>query len=256
MGNCTICPDRVETTLFLMTSVDGKITSGDGEQLDPDRDWGRIHGVKEGIHQYYELEASLATCSLNTGRVMAKSGFNTCSQVPEKDSRLTFFIVDRKPHLTAAGVLYLAQWVGRLYVVTNHPSHPAFTLQTEHAVDNLDIISYPGVVNLPDLFRRIKQVYGIGRMVIESGGTLNATLLRQRLIDHLTVIVAPLLVGGKATSSLVDGDSLRCEKELVNLKALKLSGCVVLDHSYIRLDYDVIQNTVVDTTQGFQSLRP
>lgn len=40
---------RSETTLFLLISVDGKISSGESDNLDADWDWKRIHGVKEGL---------------------------------------------------------------------------------------------------------------------------------------------------------------------------------------------------------------
>jgi 2,5-diamino-6-(ribosylamino)-4(3H)-pyrimidinone 5'-phosphate reductase len=236
---------RVETTLFLLVSVDGKITSGESDELDSDKDWRRIRGVKEGLHQYYELEQSIAVNSLNTGRVMAKIGINSRTEVPEKDDRLTFFIVDRKPHLNENGVRYLAQWVGKLYIVTNNPSHPAFPLKS--TCENLEVIYYAQDVDLSDLLRRVKQQYGIEHLTIESGGTLNAVFLRQGLIDHVVLVVAPLLVGGKATSSLVDGQSLQSEEDLINLKALKLGRCDVLRDSYIRLEYDVINQTIIDS---------
>ncbi|MGD0920073.1 MAG: hypothetical protein ABSB22_26855 [Thermodesulfobacteriota bacterium] len=62
---------RPFTTLFLLVSVDGKITSGDTDELDPDRDWKRIAGVREGLNQYFELEQQTDQFSLNSGRVMA-----------------------------------------------------------------------------------------------------------------------------------------------------------------------------------------
>lgn len=235
---------RVETTLFLLMSVDGKITSGESDNLDSGWDWERIRGVKEGLHQYYQIEYSIAMNSLNTGRVMAKIGINSRTEVPEKDDRLTFFIIDRKAHLNENGVRYLVQWVGKLFIVTNNPSHPAFSAKSTH--ENLEIIFYPEDVNLLDLLTKIKQKYGIGHLTIESGGTLNSVFLRQGLIDHVMVVVAPLLVGGRATSSLIDGRSLQTEEDLVNLKALELVKCEVLEHSYIRLEYDVINHTVID----------
>jgi 2,5-diamino-6-(ribosylamino)-4(3H)-pyrimidinone 5'-phosphate reductase len=238
---------RVETTLFLLASVDGRITSGESDELDSDKDWSRIKGVKEGLHQYYELEQHIALVSLNTGRVMEKIGINARTQLPEKDDRLTFFIVDRKPHLNQNGVRYLAQWVGRLYIVTNNPSHPAFSLKP--TCDNLEVIYYDADVDLSDLLKRMKQQYGFERLTIESGGTLNAAFLRQGLIDHVVLVVAPLLVGGKATSSLIDGPSLQTEADLLDLKALKLTRCEVLQDSYLRLEYDVLNETVIDSKE-------
>lgn len=45
---------RPINTLFMLMSLDGKINSGDSEELDVDRDWCKIDGVKEGLHQYTE----------------------------------------------------------------------------------------------------------------------------------------------------------------------------------------------------------
>ncbi len=235
---------RAETTLFLLASVDGKITSGESDTLDSDRDWRRIRGVKEGLHQYYQIEYSIALNSLSTGRVMAKIGLNSRTEIPEKDERLTLFIVDRKPHLNENGVRYLAQWVGRLCIVTNNPSHPVFSVRSVH--NNAEVILYPEDVDLADLLIKVRQQYGIEHLIIESGGTLNAAFVRQGLIDHVMIVVAPLLVGGRATSTVIDGRSLQTEEELVNLKALRLVRCKVLEHSYLLLEYDVIHDTVID----------
>lgn len=48
--------DRPITTLFLMISVDGKISPGNSDELDVDIDFPKIDGVKQGLHQYYEIE--------------------------------------------------------------------------------------------------------------------------------------------------------------------------------------------------------
>ena len=234
---------RAETTLLVLMSVDGKITSGETDNLDSEQDWKRVRGVKEGMHQYYEIEWSIAINSLNTGRTMEKIGINSRKKIPEKDDRLTFFIVDRKPHLTGNGVIYLAQWVGNLFIVTNNVSHPAFSVKKDYK--NVKVLFYPGDIDFKDLFKKMK-LYGIEHVTIESGGTLNAVLLRQGLIDHVIIVVAPLLVGGENTSSLIDGPSLKCEKELIHLKALTLVRCDILSNSYLRLEYDVINETFID----------
>ena len=75
---------RPITTLFMLQSLDGKISSGSSDNLDVDKDFCKIDGVKEGLHQYYELEAETDTFSLNTGRVMAKIGVNDKKEYPKK----------------------------------------------------------------------------------------------------------------------------------------------------------------------------
>ena len=48
--------DRPITTLFMLMSVDGKISTGATDELDVDRDFPQIAGLREGLHQYYEIE--------------------------------------------------------------------------------------------------------------------------------------------------------------------------------------------------------
>ncbi len=48
--------DRPITTLFMLMSVDGKISTGASDNLDVDKDFPKIIGVKEGLHQYYEID--------------------------------------------------------------------------------------------------------------------------------------------------------------------------------------------------------
>ena len=44
--------NRPITTLFMLSSVDGKISTGATDELDVDRDFPKIDGLKEGLHQY------------------------------------------------------------------------------------------------------------------------------------------------------------------------------------------------------------
>ena len=54
------------TTLFMLMSVDGKISTGAVDELDVDREFPRINGVKEGLYQYYEIEKTTDLWSLNS----------------------------------------------------------------------------------------------------------------------------------------------------------------------------------------------
>ena len=58
--------ERPITTLFMLMSVDGKISTGANDSLDVDQDYPEIEGLKEGLHQYYEIEQTTDLWSLNT----------------------------------------------------------------------------------------------------------------------------------------------------------------------------------------------
>lgn len=224
--------DRPVTTLFMLMSVDGKISTGASDDLDVDKDFPKIAGVKEGLHQYYEIEQTTDLWSLNSGRVQAKIGINT-ADMPNK-TPVSFVILDNK-HLKEHGIRYLCTLSKQFVLVTSNEKHPAFEMEE----DNLHII-YQKELSLKDVLTKLKSEYCCERITIQTGGTLNELFLRQKLIDYIDIVVAPVLIGGKDTSTLIDGKSLLTESELAKLGVLKLQECVVLENSYLRLRYEVI----------------
>ncbi len=87
---------------------------------------------------------------------------------------------------------------------------------------------------------QLKKDFGCEHLTVQSGGTVNSIFLREKLIDFVDIVLAPVLIGGKETSTLIDGESLMSEKELSSLGVLKLLECKTLSDSYIRLRYKVI----------------
>ena len=229
--------ERPITTLFMLESLDGKINSGNSDNLDADKDWCQIEGVKEGLHQYYEIEATTDYYSLNTGRVMAKIGINDRKEYHEKVD-ISFIIIDNKPHLNEHGIDYLCNWVEKLILVTTNKNHIAFSLKEKY--ENLDIFYYE-VLDLKTLLTDMKQKYNAEKITIQSGGNMNGKFLREDLIDYVNVVIAPLLVGGRDTSTLIDGDAISKVNELNKLKALQLIECNKLEDSYIQLKYKIIR---------------
>ncbi len=225
--------DRPITTLFMLMSVDGKISTGAADDLDVDKDFPNIPGVREGLHQYYEIEQTTDMWSLNSGRVQEKMGVNT-KNMPNK-TPVSFVVIDNS-HLTEHGVRYFCALSKEFVLITSNTSHPAF--QAEE--DNLHIICQREL-SLTDALAQLKSEFGCQRITIQSGGTLNGLFLREKLLDYIDIVVAPVLIGGKDTSTLIDGKSLLSESELSQLGALKLQECVVLEDSYLRLRYEVIR---------------
>ena len=226
---------RPITTLFMLESLDGKISSGNTDELDADKDWCEIDGVKEGLHQYYEIESTTDYFSLNTGRVMAKIGVNDRKEYHSK-IEVKFVIIDNKPHLNENGIDYICNWVESLILVTTNKNHIAYSLTDKY--DNLDILYYEEL-DLTKLLEDLSSKYNAERVTIQSGGSLNGLFLRNNLIDYVNIVIAPLLVGGKDVPTLIDGEAISNLEELNKLKALELIECNQLDNSYIQLKYKV-----------------
>ena len=225
--------DRPVTTLFMMMSVDGKISTGATDDLDVDKDFPKIAGLNEGLHQYYEIEQTTDLWTFNSGRVQAKIGVNT-KEMPNK-TPVSFAVLDNS-HLNGNGIRYFCALSKNFVLVTSNDKHPAFSMEES----NLHIICQKEL-SLKDALITLKSEYGCERITIQTGGTLNCLFLREKLFDYVDVVVAPVLIGGKDTSTLIDGKSLVSQSELSQLGVLKLQECVILENSYLRLRYEVIR---------------
>ncbi len=115
--------DRSITTLFMLMSVDGQIRIGSSDELDVDRRVPKIFGIKEGLHQYYEIEQKIDLWPSNTGRGQAKMGVNE-KEMPNK-TPVSFVLLDNH-HLTSKQIV----------MITSNANHPAFRVDA----DNLYII--------------------------------------------------------------------------------------------------------------------
>ena len=223
---------RPITTLFMLMSVDGKISPGATDDLDFDKDLPHVPGVKEGLQQYYDIEQITDLWSLNSGRVQAKMGVN--DKEPPAKTPVSFVLIDNH-HLTENGVRYFCARSKEFVLVTANKEHPAFKVNEL----NLHII-YQDKLDLHDMLRKLKENYGCNRITIQTGGTLNGMYLREKLFDYVDIVVAPLLVGGKDTTTLIDGESILTPEQLSKLGVLELESIQPLDGSYIRLRYKVL----------------
>ena len=115
------------------------------------------------------------------------------------------------------------------------PDHPAFSVRAE----NLHILLQKELA-LTDALTQLKEQFSCERLTIQSGGTVNELFLREKLFDFVDVVVAPVLIGGKDTATLIDGRSLQAKDELDKLGVLRLMDAAPLQDSYLRLRYQVI----------------
>lgn len=224
--------ERPITTLFMLMSVDGKISTGASDSLDVDKDFPKIPGLREGLHQYYEIEQTTDLWSFNTGRVQAKMGVNE-KPLPEK-TPVSFVLLDNH-HLNENGVRWFCSKSKEFVLITSNDAHPALRV-TE---PNLHII-FQQEFSLRNALFSLRKEYGCERLTVQSGGTVNGLFLREKLLDFVDIVVAPVLVGGKDTPTLIDGPSLMSESELSGLGVLQLTDCAVLEGSYLRLRYRVL----------------
>lgn len=89
-------------------------------------------------------------------------------------------------------------------------------------------------VDLATALRKLKRL-GVKRLMVEGGGTLNAELLRLKLVDEIHLYIAPLIFGGATAPTLADGMGLAREDAIV----LRLQGLEQSEDGGIVVQYAV-----------------
>ncbi|MDN7023911.1 5-amino-6-(5-phosphoribosylamino)uracil reductase [Methanoculleus sp. FWC-SCC1] len=79
------------------------------------------------------------------------------------------------------------------------------------------VVAGKNQVDLTRLLQVLREEYGVRRLMIEGGPTLNWAMLRQCLVDEIRLIHLPFIVGGADTPSLVGGMHIESEEEMIRL---------------------------------------
>lgn len=95
----------------------------------------------------------------------------------------------------------------------------------------IDTIVTPGErVDLREALVRLAGEHGVRIVRVDSGGTLNGALLRAGLIDEVSILMQPQLIGGRTPSSLALTDDLPPDvrpAELELMSSREMTGGVV-----------------------------
>jgi len=89
-------------------------------------------------------------------------------------------------------------------------------------------------VDLAEALRLLRGM-GVERLMVEGGGTLNAALVRLKLVDEIHMYIAPLVFTGATAPTLADGPGLLRGEAI----GLRLRACVPLDDGGIVVEYEV-----------------
>jgi 2,5-diamino-6-(ribosylamino)-4(3H)-pyrimidinone 5'-phosphate reductase len=112
-------------------------------------------------------------------------------------------------------------------------------LQKRH-VDS--IIAGDDHVDLPAALEELNARYGAKVVRVDSGGTLNGVLLRAGLVDEVSLLISPCLVGGTTLSSLFRAPDLMSSEGVMQLR---LSHFERLRDDIIWLRYEVVASPSV-----------
>jgi len=187
---------------------------------------GRMDRLNVELGPYYRLAINMDADAILSG---SSTGLAVEEPIPEEiqedvapeidpgDERPLFVVPDSK------GSIIIWHWLRkqpywRDVVVLFSNSTPN---------DNRDYLMRLGVqyiitgeekVSLQDALEELSRKFDVEKVRVDGGGTLNGILLRQGLVDEISVLIHPYLIGGFSPSSLFKAPDLESEGMVIPLR--------------------------------------
>ncbi len=92
-------------------------------------------------------------------------------------------------------------------------------------------------VDLKKLFDQLEKE-GVSNVLVEGGGEINWSIIKNNLFDEIIITISPLIIGGKKAISLVGGEGYKTINESVKIKLSRIqkknNGEVILHYKNIK----------------------
>jgi 2,5-diamino-6-(ribosylamino)-4(3H)-pyrimidinone 5'-phosphate reductase len=211
---------------------------------------GRIDWLTVDVGQYYELASHWSADAMLAGSNTILNAYSPGDERPEEDEE-AFRPPKKKPD-DRRPLLVIPDSRGRVrtwYLLRKEPYWrdtvalcSEFTPRTyldylqKRSIDY--IVAGRDRVDLRAALEELNARYGVELVRVDSGGILNGILLRAGLVDEVSVLVNPSLVGGTTPRSIFRAPDLNSSNDVINLRLAhveKVSGDVIW------LRYEVIK---------------
>ena len=197
----------------MMSTIDGKITSGTGVDI-----------LEDYFGLYTQIEDKLGAQAWMIGRVtmqMFTEGIHTPLQSNNKkikndeDFRAShetgayMFAVDTKGILRwKNNTISLSNVSGKLHlilIVTNNtPKEYLSYLQSKHISY---LLSGKSEVDFNLVLRKMKEKFSVDKLLLEGGGILNGSVMASGLIDEISLLVTPKVANRNGAPSIFQQDT-------------------------------------------------
>lgn len=209
---------------------------------------GRMDWAAGDIGLYYELasrwEVDAVLCGSNT--ILAAFPAESDAAQPPEDvpeeqptppSKQWLVVVDGQGRIGNWPAIRSQTSYWRDAIVLCSQATPASYVAELQRQDIAHIAAGHDRVDLKVALEELYERYGIRQVRVDSGGTLNGVLLRQGLVDEVSVLVYPELVGGVSPRSLFVAPDLTSGDGVIKLRLLKASS---LRDGFVWLLYETV----------------
>jgi 2,5-diamino-6-(ribosylamino)-4(3H)-pyrimidinone 5'-phosphate reductase len=189
-------------------SADGKIASPAGKQL-------RISN-EEDMRRVYNLRNEHDAVLVGVNTIQADDPKLTVKEEYVKNSKNPIRVILDTHCVTREDALAVDENAKTL-ILTNGECDKNYKSNVEVIQCEVD---YEGLIDLNQMLE-ILYNRGIKKLMVEGGSTVIWNFLKQGLVDDLFVFIGPMIIGGKYTPSMADGEGITRDDELINLEIVE-----------------------------------
>ena len=214
--------NRPYIILSAAMTIDGKISSKEGDtEISDERDWKEVHKLRTKVEA---IMVGKNTILMDDPKLHIKFYSHSGYFRIVVDSNLTIPI-DSKV------ITYQPDIYPTIICVTENVSSDKIN---EYRSKNIDIIT-SGKNERVDINALLPKLYrmGIKSILLEGGGTLNWSFIRENLVDEIRLTIAPWIIGGQDAITLVEGDGFSNMKEAPRYDLCKIKS----KKNYLKLKF-------------------
>ena len=184
-------------------TLDGKIATASGEA-----EWITSKQARQDVH---DLRSRVDAILAGIGTVLADDPALTARIAPhfnkpasKQPLRIVVDSVLRIP--MKAAILSDQESAKTVVAATDSASASRRRMLLKQGIEVLTLPTVRGKVSLPALMRELGR-RGVTSLLVEGGGEINAAMLKAKLVRHVRLYMAPVLLGGVDAKGLIGGKS-------------------------------------------------
>ncbi len=196
---------KPHVTINCAMTADGKLALADGTQI-------RISS-EEDMKRVYNLRNSVDAIIIGIGTVLSDNPKLTVKEKYVKNPKNPLRIVLDSKCRTPENALVVNDKAKTLIVTTKNICDKKFG-------ENVEILKLSkDNQGLIDLKLLLKTLYnrGINNLLVEGGGSVIWSIIKNNLFDEIYVFIGPLIVGGKKTPSMTHGKGFKNSDKVIKL---------------------------------------
>jgi 2,5-diamino-6-(ribosylamino)-4(3H)-pyrimidinone 5'-phosphate reductase len=193
-------------------TIDGKIATNIGDST---------ISSKQDLRRLHRLRSSVDAIIIGISTVIVDNPRLTVRLVKRHGTTPVRIIVDSIGRIPLdSKILKSASKINTIVAVTKRAS--------DERIDKIKnagaivIVAGTKTVDLKELFFILKKM-GFNKILVEGGGELNWSILQLRIVNELMVTVAPIIIGGRTATTLVEGDGYERISDGIKMELIKVS---------------------------------